>query len=191
MNILSNASLSWIDSNQLKYYYIAPNDLNNQFDPLSEHLDLKPTISFSPEPYITTPSHRSAYALASISVDRTLEQLIVSYAQHIKEIVKIYVSEMNMITSVSVVIKMNEYDYDLMSKIFEKFEFPVKDMFVNKLIDFDYISLADLVNKNSLKSSILIYNKELNDIKYDLLSTFDIYKPEANFPEVNWYGLDR
>lgn len=190
MDKLPNASLSLLDPNQLSYYYLPQTDINNNFDPLSQKFDLKPTFLFSEEQYITIPSHRYAYALASLSIDRTLEQLIVSYAQKIKEIKKIYVSEMNMLTSVSIVIKMDYYDYDLMNKIFERFEFPVKDMFASKLIDFNYVPEADLIN-TPLKRSILIYNNELIDIKTDLLSTFDVYKPEINSPKVNWYGLPR
>lgn len=191
MFIASNVSSNWYDCNQLNYYIVARNEATSKNLSLAgNQYSVVPSFSLDPRSYTIAPSYECAHALVAISPNRSLEQLIVSRAQNINEIAKVYFFEKDMLVSIFVVLNMNQYDYDLMNRIFEDLEFPIKDLFKNKLISFNYLSVDDSLNKKSYEFINLIYNKELNNIKSTFHESFDFYTEQKNnIPEIKIYGV--
>lgn len=123
-----------------------------------------------------------AYSL--LTNDYSLETIAVSKLEKIVEVTKIYLDDQEQIADIKVFINMNTYDYDLIDKIQNEVEFPIKDLFKNKLIDIEY--LPSIEDDSAFEDTRwkLIFNRNINNLVFDQ----DIYgyeNPLTNLPLVN------
>ena len=102
----------------------------------------------------------------------SLEAVIVNKLENISKVQKIYIRDLDTLISVRVLLEMETYDYELMDKILNEAEFPIKDMFSTKLFDFEYIPYEQGSDDNLIETfnQKLIFDRGVNN----LLSTFHV-----------------
>ncbi len=111
------------------------------------------------------PSQHESMMLTSLTISDE-ESYVVNKLKRFEEIKEVYINHNKKdLTLIKIKIEMENYNYDLMRKIFEEAEFPVKDNFPKQLFDFKYIPITndnnDLININLDKQ---IYNKQADEI---------------------------
>ncbi len=95
-----------------------------------------------PQSYLAFNQPLQDFTLMSDYPTTPEEQLELKIARRLKnfeQIREIYISHNEELTTVKVILDVEHYNYNLMDKIFNEAEFPVKDSFSEKLISFEYI----------------------------------------------------
>jgi hypothetical protein len=140
-------------------------ETNNSENPIKQ----KPRVTTARlRNYVTSSllQQNNALNIADIIVDnQSLETNIVNKFKKFKETLKIYICHNNDLTIVKILLAKQHYDYELMDKIFNEAEFPIKDTFQDKLIDFEYIPFSSayhrLINSDLDK---LIFDRKMDDV---------------------------
>lgn len=100
---------------------------------------------------------KNVFFISATPSEETMKQMIKDKYGKFEKVRKVYVSEEKEITLVKVILEMETYDYNLMDEIFNEAEFPIKDQFRNKLIDFEYLNLNTEEEQNISQDYELIY----------------------------------
>lgn len=146
--------------------------------PFSSCYESNPSLSITPHEQIInrliTPTLSKSYSTSNIigprfvlvstpskTEEEQIEREIARVFERIVQIFKIYIYHDAEITNVKVLINFDHYDYDLMDKIFNEAEFPIKDLFTDKLIHFEYIPIGSEQKFINPELEKLIYNKSL------------------------------
>ena len=128
-----------------------------------------------------TPSLDSLSLLIS-SFGNSIEAEIVDKLDQIDEVIKVYYKEDNNFISVKILLTMPTYDFELIDKLLNRVEYPVKDQYKNKLINFEYIPYTKGDQEQSENKNMLqIFNRELQEIIYLSTVTYSYIDPVENF----------
>lgn len=133
-----------------------------------------------------TPNY-TPLAFSLLTQNNSLETTIVGKLEKIDKVKKVYMDEDEQFTDIKIILEMNTYDYDLVDKILKEVEFPIKDEFKNKLIDFEYLPFIekeddDIYNGTNWK---LIFSRNISEIVFSPNNDFNYEKPLNNIPLVN------
>lgn len=147
-----------------------------------------------PQSYLAFNQPLQDFALMSdysVTLEEQLELEIARKLKNFEQVREIYIRHNEELTIVKVILDVEHYDYNLMDRIFNKAEFPIKDSFLEKLISFEYIPYyPESNNLINPKEDKLMFNKVVQEnlsVKKGEDSTeFDDYlTPEKSFDYQN------
>ncbi|MBI2613979.1 MAG: hypothetical protein HYW62_04380 [Candidatus Levybacteria bacterium] len=124
------------------------------------------------------------FGFSLLTQNNSLETVVVSKLEKIDKVKKIYLDEQSQFADIKIFLEMPTYDYDLINKILNEIEFPIKDTFKNKLIDFEYLPFTE-EDKSIDTGWKLIFNRDVNEMIFNPYSDFSYEDPLNNIPLVN------
>lgn len=153
-------------------------------------------VTVKPKSHLTLNDLEKELAFISYSTsqqpDEYLELELTKKLRKFQQVRNIYIHLGKNLTVIKVILDINHYDCDLMSEIFKRVEFPIKDAFQERLFHFDYIpyysGYEKLINPQRDK---LIFNKEtvsksLVGEKIDFLEFDEYIQPEEYYAKLSY-----
>lgn len=180
-------SFSQIPSDIVNNFYIYFDiDRNVKNSEATQNINYRPWFVTDRRSYITPNNTPIGYALLTQrSKDDSLELNLINRLQQFDKVERIYLSHNENLIQVKVLVQMETYDYKLMDKLINDVEFPIKDSYKSKLIDFEYIPNLPNQEPDIYSSSKLIYNKKANEVVFGSTITFSYENPLENIHQVN------
>ena len=144
---------------------------------------LTPSLTLNTKSYTPNLTSQSLFLSYSVSSKESLEQTILSKFQRIEEVEKIYILFNGNLVLVKIVLDMPTYGYDLMQRIFTEAEFPIKDSYLDKIIDFEYLPKESTLPFEEYK---LLLDKELIDMSFSSNFNYGELFEAPNNPHFLW-----
>lgn len=131
--------------NQIAWFTTVPSENYSIPDKLSQNVTLASA-------YIATEEQR-------------LELSVVQKFKKINQVKKIYINYSQELTTVKIILDTDFYNYDLMEKILNEAEVPIRNIFLERLVDFEYIPIYPKTNHLvNTQADKLIFNKKTHEV---------------------------